>query len=61
VCLYIKIVFHVVICAHYCLPRYDMCLLCDSVIMKGKLKGKIHPIAGSQAERGNRFVALLFL
>ena len=55
------IVFHAVICALYCLPHYDMCLLFDSVITKGKVKGKVHPIAGSQAERGNGVVALLFL
>jgi hypothetical protein len=47
VCLYIMIVFHAVICAHYSLPHYDMCLLFDSVIMKGKVKGQVHPLAGS--------------
>jgi hypothetical protein len=55
------IVFHAVICAHYFLPYYDMCLLFDSIIMKGKVKGKVHPIAGCQAKRGNGVVALLFL
>jgi len=54
------IVFHAVICARYFLP-HCMCLLFDSVIMKRKVKGKVHPIAGSQAERGNWVVALLFL
>jgi hypothetical protein len=29
-----------------------MCLLFDSVIMKGKVKGKIRPIAGSQGQEG---------
>jgi hypothetical protein len=55
------IVFHAVVCAHYSLPHYDMCLLFDSVITKGKVKGKVYPLEGSQAERGNRIVALLFL
>jgi len=38
-----------------------MCLLFDSVITKGEVRGKVYPLAGSQAERGNRVVALLFL
>jgi len=52
VCLYVMIVFHAVISGHYCLPHYDMCLLFDSVITKGKVKGKVHPITGSHGQEG---------
>jgi hypothetical protein len=55
------IIFHAAICAHYCLPLYEMCLLFDSVITKEKVKGKFHPIAGSQGPEGVGGIALLFL
>jgi hypothetical protein len=50
--LYFMIIFHAVICAHYCVPLYDMCLPFDSLIMKGKVKGKFCPIAGIQGPEG---------
>jgi len=52
VCLYIMIVFHAVISAHYCPPYYELCMLFDSVVTKGKVKGKFRPVAGSQGQEG---------